>query len=255
MRGHLGVIPGSLPGMDATPNNALRAVRLSMRMSQDEFASALAQRGVPSANKKLIQRWENGKVRQPQPAHARALERLTGLALPQLGFTIPVPGEDLDNGRVVITGGAKAMPAHAPLSRSNYAGIWLSRYEYFSSGRQQTFEGKHYVVLLQHDNRLTVRSLPGASSNADSPLTMDLTVEGNIVTGTWVEQTAAEGYYRGARYHGTVQMVADPTGRKMRGKWAGFGAEGEVNTGPWELIFQDGSVSASAMERYSRVPD
>jgi hypothetical protein len=131
------------------------------------------------------------------------------------------------------------------------AGVWLSRYEYFSSGRSATFTGRHYVVILQHGNRLTVRSLPGSS---DSPLTMDLTVDGSVVTGTWVEQTAEDGYYRGARYHGAVQLLAEPTGRHISGKWVGFGKEMDVNTGPWELIFEDASTTRATLERYNRRP-
>ncbi|WP_460707951.1 hypothetical protein [Myceligenerans halotolerans] len=66
--------------------------------------------------------------------------------------------------------------------RMTAPGVWLSHYQYFSSGRDGTFEGLHYVVLLQHDSQLTVRSLPGASSNPDSNLSMDLAIEGNVVT-------------------------------------------------------------------------
>ncbi|MET8815416.1 hypothetical protein ABZW47_25870 [Streptomyces sp. NPDC004549] len=59
--------------------------------------------------------------------------------------------------------------------------------------------------LVQHGNRLTGRSLPQGSLNPDSPLTLDLQVEGDIVTGIWNEKTASEGYYRGARYNRTPE--------------------------------------------------
>lgn len=36
------------------------------------------------------------------------------------------------------------------------------------------------MVIVQHGNRLTAQSLPGASSNPDSPLTLDLTVDRNV---------------------------------------------------------------------------
>jgi hypothetical protein len=51
---------------------------------------------------------------------------------------------------------------------------------------------------------------------------MGLTVDGQIVTGTWVEVTAKNRYHRGARYHGAIQLVADATGRRMVGRWVGF---------------------------------
>ena len=111
------------------------------------------------------------------------------------------------------------------------------------------------LVLLQHGNRITVRSLPGASSNPDSPLTMDLTVDGSVVTGSWVEQTATDGYYRGARYHGAIQMLIEPTERRMAGKWVGFGKEFDVNTGPWELRLQDAATDQRTIAKYSRVPE
>jgi hypothetical protein len=49
-------------------------------------------------------------------------------------------------------------------------------------------------------------------------------------------------------------MLAEPTGRRMRGKWVGFGKEMDVNTGPWELIFQDASTSRATLDRYNKPP-
>lgn len=232
-------------------------------MSQDDFARAVraagARAGEPNeANKRLVQRWEAGAIAAPRPVYARALESVTGLPIASLGFSVPVPqarmsgdghgGHDLEP--APVTTARPVSPAPAP-SASNYSGVWLSRYEYFSSGRDGTFTSRHYVVVLQHGDRLTVRSLPGS---AKSSLTMDLTVDGSVVTGTWVEQTEEEGYYRGARYHGAIQMLAEPTGRRVRGKWVGFGKEMDINTGPWELIFQDASTSRATLDAYNRPP-
>ena len=245
-----------------TPNTALRAVRLGMRMSQDEFAHAIqeagARAGAPNdANKRLVQRWEAGVSISPRPVYARALEAATGLPLEVLGFTDAAArvSDDGRGGHDVDLGGAVAPATPAPTGHTaplgNHSGVWLSRYEYHSSGREGTFTQQHHVVLLQHGDRLTVRSLP---HSADSALSMDLTVAGNVVTGTWTEQTATAGYYRGARYHGAIQMLAEPTGRRLVGKWVGFGKEMDVNTGPWELVFQDASTSKAALDRYDRPP-
>ncbi|WP_147141850.1 helix-turn-helix domain-containing protein [Stackebrandtia albiflava] len=254
---------------DTTPNATLRAVRLGMLMSQDDFARALREAGVRAgvpndANKRLVQRWEAGTIATPRPVYARALESVTGMPIDSLGFAVPVPrarlsadghgGHDLEatSNSAEATPQAKAWSSGRTTTRTNHSGVWLSRYEYYSSGRDDTFIGVHHVVVLQHGDRLTVRSLPGSS---DSPLTMDLTVDGNVVTGTWVEQTAPDGYYRGARYHGAVQMLAEPTGRRIHGKWVGFGKEMEVNTGPWELVFRDASTNKATLNRYNRRPD
>jgi hypothetical protein len=235
-----------------------------MRMSQDDLARAIrlaGQRaGQPNdANKRLVQRWESGTIVAPRPVYARALEAVTGLPIEVLGFAADMPyarvtGDDQSgrDGEMSPMGKPAGGAAGVPGSRGNYSGVWLSRYEYHSSGRDATFTDQHYVVILQHGDRLTVRSLPGSS---DSQLTMDLTVDGNVITGTWVEQTAQQGHYRGARYHGAIQILVEPTGRRMVGKWVGFGKEMDVNTGPWELIFQDASTNKATLDKYNRRPE
>jgi hypothetical protein len=228
-----------------------------MLMSQDDFARAIRdageRAGVPNdANKRLVQRWEAGQIVTPRPAYARALETLTGLPIASLGFTVAVPGHDVEtDGSATTTVANGTLPTAGPAPYGNYSGVWLSRYEYHSSGREAVFVGRHFVVILQHGDRLTVRSLPGSSASA---LTMDLTVDGSVITGTWVEQTESDGYYRGARYHGAIQMLAEPTGRRIAGKWVGFGKEMDINTGPWELVFQDASTSKATLDRYNRRP-
>ncbi|GAA2247505.1 hypothetical protein GCM10010145_13300 [Streptomyces ruber] len=252
-----------------TPNSTLRAVRLGLLMSQDDLAHAVREAGRRAgqpngANKRLVQRWESGETAAPRPVYARALESVTGLPIESLGFAAPVPqvrvrddghgGHDVTDSPVgVPVAGGRPTAQAAP--KGNHSGVWLSRYEYFSSGRDAAFTGKHYVVLLQHGNRLTGRSLPHGSLVPDSPLTLDLQVEGSIVTGTWTEQTAAEGYYRGARYFGALQMLIEPTGRRMAGKWVGFGKEFDVNTGPWELTFMNADTGKATLAAYDKAPE
>ncbi|MGK5637408.1 helix-turn-helix domain-containing protein [Streptomyces sp. URMC 126] len=258
----------------AEPNTILRAVRVSLRLSQDDLARAIREAGQELGQpnecaKRNVQRWESGAVGMPRPIYVRPLERVTGLPIEALGFALPAPnarpkhpavtnGYEPVQGEVVEVGVATAPEGTAPMpKRSNHgtlSGIWLSRYEYHSSGRGSDFTGEHFVVIIQHGDKLTARSLPEGSSNPDSPLTMDLTVNGNVVTGTWREETAQTGYYAGAVYHGALQLLVEPTGRKMSGKWVGFGKDFDVNTGPWELTFMDASVSKTTMAEYNRRP-
>jgi DNA-binding transcriptional regulator YiaG len=249
-----------------TPNSALRAIRMGMLMSQDDFARALREAGHRAghpndANKRLVQRWESGETTAPRPVYARALEVVTGLPIESLGFaSVPVlrvtddghGGHDVDNAPGGIQPPAPGATGQPAAGRGNLSGVWLSRYEYYSSGREAMFTNQHHVVVLQHGDRLTVRSLPGTST---SQLTLDLTVDGNVITGTWVEQTGKQSYYRGARYHGAIQLLAEPTGRRLSGKWVGFGRDMDVNTGPWEFVFLDASTSKAALDRYNRPPE
>ncbi|MFJ6299138.1 XRE family transcriptional regulator [Streptomyces griseoviridis] len=251
-----------------TPNSTLRAVRMGLLLSQDEFARALRDAGHAAgspndASKRLVQRWEAGTIFAPRPLYARALESVTGLPVESLGFATPALARVADDGRGGhdLQGSPLATPAPSGASaprtagRGTYSGVWLSTYEFVSSGRgEAVFTGRHHVVLLQHGNRLSGRSLPNASLNPNSPLTLDLQLDGATVTGTWTEQTAADGYYRGARYFGALQLLAEPTGRRMAGKWVGFGKEFDVNTGPWELRLMDASTSKPTLESYNRPP-
>ncbi|WP_406343915.1 helix-turn-helix domain-containing protein [Streptomyces sp. NBC_00648] len=252
------------------PNDVLRAVRIGLRLSQDDLAKALRKAGDElgepnDASKRLVQRWESGVSRTPRGVYARALEHVTGRPVEGLGFSLPMPrarvhedgagGHDMDAGTEGVTAAVGAAQTAAQATKENFSGVWLSQYEFFSSSRDRTYDGKHYVVIVQHGNRLTAQSLPGASSNPDSPLTLELTVDRNVVTGVWTEQTAADGYYQGARYHGALQLLVEPTGRRMAGKWVGFGKDFDVNTGPWELRLMGRSVSKATMEQYSRPPE
>lgn len=126
-------------------------------------------------------------------------------------------------------------------------GIWHSRYVYHSSGRKEEFEGNHYLVLRYLNGRFVGQSLP---HSRDSRLRLELSVDGSIATGTWSERTSPGGYYKGATYHGTIQLIIDPMGRRMSGKWLGFGRDFTMNTGKWELIWVDGSTSKRAMREY-----
>lgn len=249
--------------MATTPNTALRAARNARLMSQDDLARALREAGCASATKRLVQRWEAGRTINPRPSHARALEKVMGLPIETLGFGAVMAGRSLSGpdgsqdvesaigdidpgqGTAAVTGARSRLPG-------SYAGVWLSRYEYYSSGRDATFTAAHYVVILQHDDRLTVRSLPGSSP---SSLEMDMTVDGHVTTGTWSETTAQNGYYRGARYHGSIQLLIELTGTRMAGKWVGFGKNFEVNTGPWELVLQDPSTTKATIDAYNKPPE
>lgn len=243
---------------------------MGLLLSQDEFARAIRDAGQRAgspndASKRLVQRWESGEIAAPRPLYARALEAVTGLPIDSLGFPSLVlarvaddgqGGHDLQDSPVGMPAAGTGPATAAVMPRGNYSGVWRSTYEYVSSGRGgEVFTGKHYVVLLQHGNRITGRSLPNASLNPDSPLTLDLQLEGSTVTGTWTEQTAAEGYYRGARYFGALQMLVEPTGRRMAGKWVGFGKEFDVNTGPWELRLMDTSTAKATLDQYNRPPE
>ena len=217
----------------STPNTALRQARQRLHLSQDELARAIRQAGdragePNSCTKQIIptlgsrarphpppaptrELWNTSPGRPSRPSASKAPTTNTASTLakpwdppPASGCPNPVP-----------------RPPQGPLT-----GIWLSTYEYTSSGREQTYIDQHHVLLIQHGRKLQARSLLGS---APSKLMMDLTINGQVITGTWTEETNPAGYYQGSTYHGAIQLLSDPTGHRLTGQWVGFGRDFDVD--------------------------
>lgn len=234
-------------------NLALKEARLRNHLSQDELAREIqkigSRYGDPNGcTRGMVQRWESGKVRQPQGRYLLALESVLGQPAANLGFADLKHG--MDRGRALADAGLdEAVPLPDPsVNYGPLTGIWRSEYGYYSSSRDQHLTDRHHVIMLQRGATLMVRSLPETGSR----VAMDMTVNGQVVTGTWTEQTEAGGYYSGAVYHGACQMLTEPTGRRMKGKWVGFGRDLEINDGPWSLTLVDADVSEATIDRWNR---
>ncbi|MEV1292993.1 hypothetical protein [Pseudonocardia sp. NPDC049635] len=131
---------------------------------------------------------------------------------------------------------------------SGLSGVWLSRYAYVSTS-MGPIDRCHHVVVRSRGVRVEIRSIPGSN---DSRLELRLTRDGRALTGTWTEYTAVDGHYRGARYHGAIQLVVDPTGRSARGRWVGYDRSGEVDSGPWELTLLTTGSGPGVVREHAR---
>jgi hypothetical protein len=148
---------------------------------------------------------------------------------------------------IALTDNERATDTAFPTAGPDMSGVWHSRYMYYSSGRDEQFEADHYVVFRQQRSQLLGQSLP---HSMDSRLKIGLSVDGSVATGTWTERTSPTGYYKGAIYHGTLQLIVNPMGRSMTGKWIGFGKNFKVNTGDWELTWVDAATSPRVIREY-----
>lgn len=171
-----------------------------------------------------------------------AMSRRALLVKISAGLSMAAASPILAHGNIDSSGNTQGTGRLADVS-----GIWHSRYLYYSSGRDEQLEGEHYIALRQDGNRIDGQSLP---HSMESLLRLNMSVEGSVATGTWTERTSPVGYYRGATYHGTVQFLVDPAGRRMSGKWLGFSKNFRINSGEWELTWVDGSTAKSAQRRY-----
>ncbi|MCO1575173.1 hypothetical protein M8C13_05290 [Crossiella sp. SN42] len=205
----------------------------------------------PAGMTALVERVETSSVQQLAEmvtnwVHAddgRVISRRNLLLKVSAGLTLAASGSALAD-----TASADTQPtASAPATAQPLTGIWHSRYIYPSTGRGADFVGEHYVVLRQHGARLVAQSLP---HSAGSELRLELNLDAAVATGTWRERTSLTGYYRGAVYHGTLQMVVDQPRRRMRGMWLGFGRDFTINSGQWELDWCQDDISKAAQRIY-----
>jgi hypothetical protein len=239
----------------ADPNTALRSVRQTLRMSQEELARAIRNAGQQSGEpngctKRLVQRWEAGEVTRPRGVYIRALELATGQPVANLGFTPADETYGIDRAAAVAEVSWTEPVPDPRAELGPLTGIWRSRYEFVSSGRGgQTYSSVHLCLILQHGDRLQLRSLPGS---APSRLGMELAADGMAITGTWKEATNPDGYYRGSIYSGAIQLLLDPTGHRMSGRWLGYGREFEINDGPWVLELVTADTSPQSIETWNR---
>ncbi len=98
----------TVPAAQRVPNQTLRAIRLALRMSQSELATAVRHAGnvlgePNTCNKRLIQKWESGEHTECRPNYKRALQAVTRTPYEQLGFSgspAPLPDAPLMTGRL-----------------------------------------------------------------------------------------------------------------------------------------------------------
>jgi hypothetical protein len=71
----------------------------------------------------------------------------------------------------------------------------------------------------------------------DSYMLARFSLDENVATGSWQQATSPKGDYQGVEYHGAGQLIVSDDGKRMVGKWVGFGKNMEVKTGPWEFTY------------------
>jgi hypothetical protein len=226
--------------------------RLHAGLSQNGLARRVRETGhklgYPNeCNRANVSRWENGT--QPQAHYVLILENVLGAPADALGF------HGIDRDRMLMDAGLDLATPIPEVSAKGYGpltGIWLSKYEYPSSSRGGVFNASHHVLILQRGAHLTVRSLPRQHSR----LSLDLTVNGQWIKGTWAEVTSPAGYYAGAAYDGTIGMFLDQTGRRMSGRWLGYGRDpGELNDGNWSFTLVDDKTDRATIESWDSAPE
>lgn len=111
------------------------------------------------------------------------------------------------------------------------SGNWTSRYTY----HEDENGSEHTVVLSMEGNLLTGQSTPQPDGSSIS-LQLDYDPENHTLTGTWREATSPTSEYKGAVFHGALQLILNTENSIAEGRWVGFNSScTKVNTGRWSL--------------------
>jgi hypothetical protein len=135
----------------------------------------------------------------------------------------------------------------ASQKQSEYAGIWHSAYWYPSNRNKGEDISEHYAEAHQRGNKLTIQSL---RTQDGSYMIINLTLDGDLATGTWQEHTSPTGEFKGAIYSGAMQLLISEDKNRMEGRWVGVGQEkGKryIYGGRWELV-RAGSKNSADIE-------
>lgn len=102
-------------------------------------------------------------------------------------------------------------------------GNWLSEYSYINSENRRV-DSQQEMKITQFGSRLVAISTKNNGRHIHDIVAL---VDGNIVTGRWINVAA------GSRQHGSFQLVVEPDGKRMIGRWIGLDKRAKVQQGEW----------------------
>jgi hypothetical protein len=126
------------------------------------------------------------------------------------------------------------------MTDNEFSGIWCCRYWFPSNANPGEEEPSEYqVTIRQRDNKLILESLP---NQEESYMLVRLKLDGEVVGGSWQENTSPHGEFKSMIYSGLVQLLYDKEAKRMDGMWVGIGRDHKagkpaIYTGRWEISY------------------
>lgn len=127
-------------------------------------------------------------------------------------------------------------------TQRQFTGIWKGTYWYPSNTHDGEDFADYELQVVQVGRKLSFESRP---NDIGSHMTLVLTTDGQLATGSWLEHTSATGEFGGMIYSGALQLIISDDSRSMDGKWVGIGRE-KLDDGGYEPQIYSGRWS---MER------
>ncbi|HVU59403.1 MAG TPA: hypothetical protein VHC98_01025 [Candidatus Saccharimonadales bacterium] len=125
------------------------------------------------------------------------------------------------------------------LNVTELPGIWHCRYWFPSNTHDGEDVSEYYVRIDQTADGFTLHSLP---NRLKAYLQAHFTVESNLATGMWLENTSPTGEFGGMIYSGVFQLIIAEDAKSLHGRWVGIGRETDgsgahIYEGRWEIDY------------------
>ena len=114
------------------------------------------------------------------------------------------------------------------------SGKWKAKYWYPSNQKPGTEEISEYTGEFKKSGKQYVYESDPQDSGAY--MFVRMTVDDDLITGNWHENTSPTGEFRGAIYSGVFQALFEHSMQKIKGIWSGIGQDDGVRkiySGQW----------------------
>src|ERR1700733_10829054 len=90
----------------------------------------------------------------------------------------------------------------------DFPGIWHFRYWFINTKHNNVEQMCEYKArIVRHDNGYVIHSILDTGELPGSHMEARFTVDGNVVTGTYMEDTSPSGEWEGMTYKGAFQLL------------------------------------------------
>jgi hypothetical protein len=126
----------------------------------------------------------------------------------------------------IQAGIARVLGGLGPLHGPNLVGFWYSEYSFVSSRARHRIHTTQ-VMLFRQVGPYVVGKCVWSSGAHRHFITGR--VNGHVFTGRW--RNVADG----AKHHGVLQLLIDPDGNHLHGKWLGYDAKNHIQQADWHF--------------------
>ena len=136
--------------------------------------------------------------------------------------------------------------------KNDFSGIWHCRYWFPSNSHSGEDVSEYYATIERSGRQFVLHSLPNAGETVGSYMLAKFAVDGDLVSGSWWENTSPSGEFQGSIYSGTFQLLLDESHSRMSGKWVGIGQDQGVRkiyTGRWEIALTSKQSPARHLQK------